>query len=234
MSGRSGRAAVRESRLCFRSFSATDVRRGEMFTTGTVDRKLGTEERAALDERVLQAYYARLNGIDENVRDLTKFFFGINTLVIGLVIQFVKDDVQQLILAIFGYSISVAIYLITYKYFLSWKLYARDMDELEDRLDYDISRRYGERLAQTPGKTVRVTLVRMRFNFLFVLFWLGVIAYFGYRLSSMYSIGLFWATAIPYVVVFFVVTAAPWVYFAGTLRPGVLWATVRALWAREV
>ncbi len=36
-------------RLCFRSFSATDVRRGEMFTTDTVDRKLGTEERAALD-----------------------------------------------------------------------------------------------------------------------------------------------------------------------------------------
>jgi len=200
----------------------------------TVDRELGAAERAALDERVLQAYYARLNGIDENVRDLTKFFFGINTLVIGLVIQFVRDDVQQLLLAVFGYFISAAIYLITYKYFLSWKLYAKDMDEIEDRLDYDISRRYGERLAKTPGQTVRVTLVRMRFNFLFVAFWLCVIAYFGYKLSSMYYVALSGATVVSYIVAFLFVAAAPWVYFAGTLRPGVLWDVVRALWAREV
>ena len=64
-------------------------------------------------ERVLKTYYERLNGLDKSVRELTSFFFGINTAVLALVVQVVKDDLQRAILAVVGYCVSITIYLIT-------------------------------------------------------------------------------------------------------------------------
>lgn len=74
-------------------------------------------------ERVLQTYYERLNNLDKSIRELTNFFFGINMAIFTLVFQVIKNDPQRFLLALVGYCVSIAIYLTTYKSFLSWKLY---------------------------------------------------------------------------------------------------------------
>jgi hypothetical protein len=187
-------------------------------------------------ERVLQTYYARLNNLDKSIRELTSFFFGINTAVLALVFRVVTNDLQRLILAFVGYCVSITIYLITYKSVLSWRLYAKDMDPLEDELDYDISKNYNAQLEQTPdkiGKTIRITLLRMRFHFLFIALWIFIIGYFAYTLATSWCLPPW--LQIPLLIL---LTAAiiyiPWVYFAGTGRPMLIWATLRALWAKEV
>jgi hypothetical protein len=183
-------------------------------------------------EHVLHAYYDRLDNLDKNIRELTSFFFGINTAVLALVFQVVKDDLQRLVLALVGYCVAITIYLITYKSFLSWQLYAQDMGEIEDELDYDISKKYDARLEKTSGRAVRVTLVRLRFNFLFVALWLGIIGYLVYQLSA----GLYplWPGIPSFIVLLAAAIYLPWVYLVGTGRPGPIWAVVRALWSREV
>jgi magnesium-transporting ATPase (P-type) len=186
-------------------------------------------------EHVLHAYYERLDNLDKSIRELTSFFFGINTAILALAFQVVKDDLQRLILALIGYCVSIAIYLITYKSFLSWKLYAQDMNEIEDELDYDISKKYDARLERTSGKTIRVTLVRMRFNFLFIVLWLGILSYLLYRLSASCWFGSpLWLTVFLTVLLMTAIVYLPWAYFAGTMRPRSIWATLCALWAREV
>ncbi len=183
-------------------------------------------------ERVLHAYYDRLDNLDKSIRELTSFFFGINTAVLALVFQVVKSDLQRLILALVGYCVAITIYLITYKSFLSWQLYAQDMGEIEDELDYGISKKYDARLEKTSGKTVRVTLVRLRFNFLFVALWLGIIGYLVYQLSAcLYPL---WPGIPLCMVLLAAAIYLPWVYLVGTGRPAPIWAVVCALWSREV
>jgi hypothetical protein len=185
-------------------------------------------------ERVLKTYYERLNDLDKSVRELTSFFFGINTAVLALVVQVVKDDLQRAILAVVGYCVSITIYLITYKSFLSWKLYAQDMVEIEHDLNYNISLKYDKRLEETPGKTVRTTLVRMRFNFLFILLWVAIIGYLALKLFFAYHFSPAWLSIALWIVVTAAILFAPWVYFTGNARPGLMRSTLRALWATEV
>lgn len=185
-------------------------------------------------ERILQVYYDRLRDIDESVQDLTNFFFTVNALFIGLVVQFVRDSFQQLLMAILGYFVSVAILCITYKGFLSWRLYHKDMRPLEESLGYDISEKYETRLKGTPGEIVRVTLVRLRFSFLFLGFWLAAIIYFVSRLSIQCHLPPLWLKALLGIVILAIIFYAPWVYFNGPVRPGVIWAVVRTTWGKEV
>lgn len=185
-------------------------------------------------EHVLQVYYARLNNIDKSNRELTSFFFGINTALLLLVFELVKNDFQRFILALVGYCVSIALYLIIYKSFLAWKLYVQDMCEIEDELDYDISKKYNARLKHTPGKVVRITLVRMRFNFLFILVWIGIAGYFVYTLSATYYFRPLWLNVPGLILLMILIVYLPWVYFTGTGRPALIWNTLRALWAREV
>ena len=187
-------------------------------------------------ERVLQTYYARLNNLDKSIRELTSFFFGINTAVLALVFKIVTDDLQRLILALVGYCVSITIYLITYKSVLSWRLYAKAMDPLEDELDYDISKNYNAQLEQKQGKigkTIRITLLRMRFNFLFIVLWFFLIVYFSYMLSTSWCLPS-WLHIPPLILLIAAIVYVPWIYFAGTARPTLIWATLRALWARKV
>ena len=81
-----------------------------------------TDKVAAPPVELLRLYHDRLREIDESVRDLTNFFFTLNSLLIGLFIQFAKDDAQRLVLAVLGYVVAVAIQCITYKGYLSWQL----------------------------------------------------------------------------------------------------------------
>jgi hypothetical protein len=107
------------------------------------------------------------------------------------VFKVVTNDLQRLILALVGYCVSITIYLITYKSVLSWRLYAKAMDPLGDELDYDISKNYNTHLEQTPdkiGKTIRITLLRMRFNFLFIVLWFFIMVYFSYTLSTSWCL----------------------------------------------
>jgi hypothetical protein len=185
-------------------------------------------------EHVLQVYYKRLNNMDRSNRELTSFFFGINTALLALVLEVVKNDLQRLILALVGYCVSLAIYLITYKSFLAWRLYALDMGRIEDELDYDISKKYEARLTNTPGTSIRITLVRLRFNFLFILLWLGIAGYLLYTLSTTYYLRPLWLNVPGFLFLMAMITYVPWAYFAGSGRLALLWNTLRALWAREV
>ncbi len=185
-------------------------------------------------EHVLHVYYKRLNNLDTSIRELTSFFFGINTAILVLVFQIVQNSLQRLVLSLVGYCVSITIFLITYKSFLSWKLYVQDMDEIEDELDYDISKNFNARLDKTPGKTIRVTLVRIRFNFLFIMLWLGTIGYLTYKISASLLFQPL-LLSVPLLVLLIAATVyLPWAYFAGTVHPNPIWATLRTLWAREV
>ncbi len=183
---------------------------------------------------MLQAYYTRLNGIDKSVYELTNVFFGINTGIAVLVFQFIHNDYQQLALAIVGYVASAALFLIVWKHYLAWGLYAKDMKKLEDALGYSISTNYEKRLKQTPGITIRASLVRLRFSFLFSAFWLIIIVYFTCRFAFRHYFFPFELSSALYAVGFLLIAYAPWVYFVGTGRPKLIWVTLRALWAREV
>ena len=186
-----------------------------------------------LQERVLQAYYMRLNAVDKSVYELTSVFFGINTSIAALVFYFIRSDYQQLALAIVGYVASVALFLIVWKHYFAWGLYAEDMKKLEDELGYSISTNYERRLKNTPGATVRASLVRLRFNFLFSALWLVIIGYFIRRFACLYYFPPFWLNSTLYIFGFLLVASVPWAYFAGTWQPRVYWRVVRTLWARE-
>ena len=125
----------------------------------------GGEDNQDRREVILHTYYDRLRDIDNSIRDLINFFFTINALLIGVVVQFIKSNLQQFILAVIGYFVSVAILCITYKGFLSWRLYYKDMRVLEELLGYDISEKYEKRLKGTPGEIIRVTFDSTAFQF---------------------------------------------------------------------
>lgn len=201
---------------------------------------LAKESKAAEDkeferrEHVLQVYYERLKNMDKSNRELTSFFFGLNTALLALVFEVVKNDVQQFILALVGYCVSLTIYLITYKSFLAWKLYASDMRNLEEELGYNISKKYNGLLKKEKGGAIKTTLIRMRFNLLFVVLWLGIIGYFIYSLSATYYLRPLWLNVPAFLLLMAIIFYVPWIYFAGTGRPALLWTVLRALWAREV
>ncbi len=110
----------------------------------------GRDERSH-KEHLLRTYYDRLKQIDENNRDLTSFFFAVNTATLAIVMQLLKEDWQRLALAIVGYFASVALALIGYKSYWSWQAYTKEMHRLEDELDYDIAAKYEEQLRPEPG-----------------------------------------------------------------------------------
>jgi hypothetical protein len=192
------------------------------------------ESDAGRQGQMLQTYYDRLHDIDESIRDLTNFFFTVNTLLIGLVLQFVKDDLQRLGLVILGYFVSVAILCISYKGFLAWRLYREDMRPLEKQLGYTISEKYEKRLKGTPGEKVRVTLIRLRFNFLFMLIWLVAIGWLLYTWAAANFTAQSWQPAVISLVIFLVIFYIPWIYFNGPIRPRLIWSVLGAIWGREI
>jgi hypothetical protein len=151
-----------------------------------------------------------------------------------LIFQFIRNDCQQLGFAIVGYFASVALFLMTWKHFHAWRLYAKDMKTLESELGYCISAKYEEQLEGTPGTTVRASLVRLRFNFLFSVFWLVIIAYFAQRFASLHYFFPIWLNSTLCSLGFLLVASVPWAYFTGTWQPRLHWRVVWALWAQEV
>ena len=194
----------------------------------------GGEHNQDRQEVILQTYYGRLRDIDTSIRDLINFFFTINALLIGVVVQFIKSNFQQFIVALLGYFVSVAILCITYKGFLSWRLYYKDMRLLEETLGYDISEKYEKRLKGTPGEIIRVTLIRLRFSFLFLGFWLAVIIYFLFHQPPLIQLNNYWLNALSGIVLLLVISYAPWIYFIGLVKPNVVWSVVRATWGKEI
>ena len=185
-------------------------------------------------EHILQTFSARLREIDENNCDLTSFFFAVNTAMLAIVMQLLKEDWQRMVLAIVGYVASVALALIGYKSFWSWRAYAEEMHRLETALRYDISAKYNERLRNSPARSVRVTLVRLRFNFLFLVLWVLVLIYLVFTIPAPWLIAPPFLSVLLGVFMIIATVLLPWLYLTGTLRPGVLWAILRAPWAREV
>jgi hypothetical protein len=193
----------------------------------------GEEKDTARREQVLLAYYSRLNEIDENNRDLTSFFFAVDTAILVLVFQVLKEDWQRLVLASVGYFASVALALIGYKSFWSWRTYAKEMRRLEDELGFDISAKYDAQLRRSPARSVRVTLVRLRFNFLFLVLWLLILGYLLFAIPAPWLISP-QLRALSGVMILAAIVCLPWAYLIGTLRPATLWAVFRAPWARDV
>jgi hypothetical protein len=193
----------------------------------------GEEVDTTRREQVLLVYYSRLKEIDENNRDLTSFFFAIDTAILVLAFQVLKEDWQRLVLASVGYFASVALTLIGYKSFWSWRAYATEMRRLEDELRFDISAKYDARLRGSPARAVRVTLVRLRFNFLFLVLWLLILGYLLFAIPAPWLISS--QLRVPFgVLIIAAIACLPWAYLVGTLRPRVLWAVLRAPWARDV
>lgn len=188
----------------------------------------------ARDEEILKVYYDRLHDVDESIRDITNFFFALNTLLIGIVIQFTEEDILRLALIVLGYVISVAILCISYKGFLAWRAYREDMRPLEHSLGYTISDQYDRRIKGTPGEKIRVTLIRLRFNFLFMLIWLVAIGWLLYRWVASNFPTQSWQPVAISLVLFIAIFYFPWVYFNGFVRPRLIWSVLRAIWGREI
>jgi hypothetical protein len=184
-------------------------------------------------EQVLLAYYSRLNEIDENYRDLTSFFFAVDTAILVLVFQVLKEDWQRLVLASVGYFASVALALIGHRSFWSWRTYAKEMRRLKDELRFDILAKYDVQLRSSPARAVRVTLVRLRFNFLFLVLWLLILGYLLFDIPAPWLISPQLRVLFG-VMIIVAIACLPWAYLVGTLRPTVLKAVLRAPWAHEV
>ncbi len=197
------------------------------------DASCGGSDDRSRKEDLLRTYYDRLKQIDENNRDLTSFFFAVNTATLAIVMQLLKEDWQRLALAIVGYFASVALALIGYKSYWSWRAYAKEMHRLEDELDYDIAAKYEAQLTKNPARSVQVTKVRLRFNFLFLILWVLLIPYLVFTIPAPWFIDPL-LTALFGVIIVAIIVCLPWVYLLGAIRPAVLWAVLRAPWAREV
>jgi len=185
-------------------------------------------------ERILQAYYEHLWQIDQNNRDLSSFFFAVNTAMLAIVMQLLKADWQRLVLAIVGYVASVALTLIGYKSVWSWRAYAEEMHCLEKELGYGITEKYDGRLHRSPAASVRITLVRLRFSFLFLVVWVFFLVYLVFTIPPASPLLPSFLHLLFGGLFVMVIVILPWAYLAGTLRPRVLWAVLRAPWAREV
>lgn len=190
------------------------------------------EDRGHMD-RLLQIYYDRLKEIDENNRSLTNFFFGVDTAILALVLQVFRDSWQGVVLAAVGYFASVALVLIGYKSFWSWRAYAEEMHRLEAELHYEISDKYDARLSNSPARSVRVTLIRLRFNFLFLMVWILLLVYLVFTVPAPWPLPP-QVSVLSAVIMSITIIFLPWFYLIGTLRPSVIGAVLRAPWAREV
>ncbi len=192
------------------------------------------QQSAKRKERILQAYYERLNAIDESNRDFTNFFFAINAAILAVVFRVAQENWQQLALSFVGYTASVALVLITYKSFWAWKAYFKDMKPLEDDLGYGISEKYKLQLKDTQAEAVKATLIRMRFNALFILLWLIVIIYLVRTIPAPWPLEPSWISIPLGSLLIAVVICFPWMFFAGKSWLRVASAALRALWAPEV
>ena len=105
---------------------------------------------------------------------------------------------------------------------------------LEETLGYDISEKYEKRLKGTLGEIIRVTLIRLRFSFLFLGFWLAVIIYFLFHQPPLIQLNNDWLNALSGIVLLLVISYAPWIYFIGLVKPKVVWSVVRATWGKEI
>lgn len=184
-------------------------------------------------ERLLQTYYSRLKEIDANNIALTNFFFGVDTAILALVLQVFRDSWQGVVLAAIGYFASVALILIGYKSFWSWRAYYQEVPKLEGELQYDISTKYDHQLQNNPAKSVRVTLIRLRFNFLFLIVWILLLVYLVFTIPAPWPLSP-QLSVLSAVIMIMAIVCLPWLYLIGTLRPSVIRAVLRAPWAREV
>lgn len=181
-------------------------------------------------EHLLLAYYDRLKQIDEVNRDLTNFFYIINVGILAVVFELVTGDWQRLILAFVGYSASVALMLIGYKYFWAWQTYETEMLKLEAELQYWIAKKYAEQLAlQKTAGAIGVTKVRLRFNAIFVVLWFLVIVYFALTTPAPWHVEPPAFRTLIGVILTAAILAVPWIYLAGTARPARIWAVGRVL-----
>lgn len=190
-------------------------------------------EDRALKERLLQTYYDRLKEIDENNRSLTNFFFGVDTAILALVLQVFRDSWQGVVLAAVGYFASVALVLIGYKSYWSWRAYYHEVRRLEHELGYDISEHYEQRLHASPAKAVRITFIRLRFNFLFLVLLAALVAYLVFTVPSPWSISPLISTILGGIIIIIII-CLPWAYLLSSLKPAVLKAVLRVPWAREM
>jgi len=184
---------------------------------------------------LLQIYYARLHEVDQAVKDLTNFFFTVNAFFIGLVLQFARDDAQRFVLAVVGYAVTVAILCMTYKSYVSWDVYRKDMEPLETANGFDyVNAHYRAGLEKTPAARLSITRIRMRFVFAFLLFWLPAMAYYLYH----YPLPPNWlpAASLPVVdvVVFLLSSIVPWLYFAGLRALPVIGTIIWTMWKGRV
>lgn len=187
----------------------------------------------AHQERLLQTYYDRLKEIDENNRSLTNFFFGVDTAILALVLQVFRDSWQGVVLAAVGYFASVALVLIGYKSYWSWRAYYHEVRRLEHVLHYDISEQYEHQLHASPARMVRITSIRLRFNFLFLVLLAALVAYLIFTIPSPWSISPLISTILGGIIIVIII-CLPWAYLLSSFKPAVLKAVLRAPWAREV
>lgn len=185
-------------------------------------------------ERLLQVYYGRLRDIDENNRSLTNFFFGVDTAILALVLQAFQDSWQGVVLAAVGYFASVALVLTGYKSYWSWRAYYREVPGLEDELGYSISAKHDRQLERSPAKSVRVTLIRLRFNLLFLMVWVFLLVYLVFTIPAPWPVFPSYLAAPLGVLIILALVCLPWLYLVGTLRPSVIGPVLRVPWARNV
>ena len=109
------------------------------------------------------------------------------------------------------------------------------MRPLEQETGYDyIYMNYDRRLNATVGKDLRVTLIRMRFGFGFIIFWAVAITMIFRSLPSLFS-SLPATTVLPLDAMLYVlIIILPWVVYAGKSALRVIAAITQATWGKEV
>jgi hypothetical protein len=76
-------------------------------------------------------------------------------------------------------------------------------------------------------------VVRLRFNFLFLVLWLLILGYLLFAIPAPWLISPQLRVLFGVLIVA-VIACLPWAYLIGTLRPTMLWAVLRAGWVRDV
>lgn len=182
-------------------------------------------------EKILAVYYDRLKQLDEVIYRLTSFFFGINTLLLGVVWQFTQNDLIRLAVSWLGYGVSWAQFTTTFKGFLSWELYEQDLNTLEEQVGYNIAKKFQERKqSNVAARLLSMTNTRIRFNFMFVAIWAMLIPYFVISLIIAFksTFGNSW----PIVVI--AISIALWLsmpsFFVGPPWRRVVWLVYKVMW----
>jgi hypothetical protein len=141
-----------------------------------------TPEQFEMKLEELKLCYDRMNRVSDQTIKQTTLFYAISSALLTAIAALVVGEtpVELLVaMAFIGYVSSVANLLVDGKYILfAWGVFAKRAQELEEEIDFKVSRVYNDVLKESKWRFASVGWLTFIFKSFIVVLWCLVIGYF--------------------------------------------------------